>query len=139
MENREFSDISFKEYLSEEKLMGSTCEKCAITYTPPRAMCSRCREFSMTWTRMQGTGKLAAFTCINIGPRALIEEGYDRDNPYCVGVVELDEGTRVVARIEGIDAKRPEDIRIGTPLKVKFLHRSRGIPSQNTILAFEPL
>jgi len=86
---------------------------------------------------MKGMGKLSAFTCIAVGPPSMIEEGYDRQNPYCCGVVELEEGARVVARIHAVDAKRPETIRIGMPLKVKFLHRGEGA-SLTTILAFEP-
>jgi uncharacterized OB-fold protein len=36
MEERPFSDISFKEYLNEDKLMGSRCKKCQAFYAPPR-------------------------------------------------------------------------------------------------------
>ena len=38
----------------------------------------------------------------------MVEEGYDRNNPYCSGAVELVEGPRVVARIEGVDTLHPE-------------------------------
>lgn len=86
---------------------------------------------------MKGTGKLAAFTCISIGPSFMIAEGYDRRNPYCSGVVELEEGPRVDARIEGVDPKQPEKIQIGTPLRVKFVHSQRdGRPV--TYPAFTP-
>ena len=40
--------------------------------------------------------------------------------------MELNEGPRVDARIEGVDTNAPETIKIGTPLKVKFLHRRDG-------------
>jgi uncharacterized OB-fold protein len=63
--------------------------------------------------------------------------GYGRDNPYCSGVVELEEGARVDARIEGIDASTPESIQIGMPLKVKFL-REGGEAHTTAALAFEP-
>jgi uncharacterized OB-fold protein len=56
----------------------------------------------------------------------MIKEGYDRKRPYVSGVVELEEGVRVVARIEGVDGSKPETIKIGTPLKVEFLHRGEG-------------
>ena len=91
----------------------------------------------MDWVEMQGTGKLAAFTCIAIGPPFMIAEGYNRKNPYCSGVVELDEGARVVARIEGVDVKSPENIKIGMPLKADFLHRGEE-DRQHTYLAFKP-
>ena len=90
----------------------------------------------MEWAEMKGTGKLAAFTTITIGPPFMIEEGFDRKNPYCVGVVELDEGVRIDARIEGVDVKNPENIRIGTSLAAKFLHRGEG-EEMKTYLVFE--
>ena len=64
-------------------------------------------------------------------------QGYDRKNPYCSGVVELKEGARVDARIEGVDTQNPETIKIGTPLKVQFLHRPEDGPAR-TYLAFKP-
>ena len=54
-----------------------------------------------------------------------------------VGVVELDEGTRVDARIEGVDASKQETIKVGMPLKVKFFDRGEG-QNARTFLAFEP-
>jgi len=92
----------------------------------------------MQWIEMKGKGKLAAFTCISIGPSFMIEEGYNRKNPYCVGVIELDEGPRVDARIENVEASKPDDIKVGTPMTVKFLHRGEGV-DKKTYLAFEPL
>ena len=137
MEQRPFSDISFEQYLREEKLMGTRCKQCGSIFTPPRPICSSCHSSDMEWTEAKGTGKLAGFTCISIGPSFMADEGFDRNNPYCVGVVELDEGTRVDARIEGVDASKPETIKVGMPLTVKFLHRGEG-DAQRTFLAFEP-
>ena len=65
----------------------------------------------------------------------MIAEGYDRNHPYCCGVVDLVEGPRVVARIEGVDTLHPERIKIGTLLEVKFLHRGED-DSRYTVLAF---
>jgi uncharacterized OB-fold protein len=92
----------------------------------------------MAWVEMEGSGKLGAFTCISIGPQFMIEEGFNRKNPYCTGVVEMKEGVRVDARIEGVDTRKPEEIQVGMPLVVKFLHRqNEGI--EKTYLAFEPV
>ncbi len=130
MEDRPFSDISYRKFLEEEKLMGSKCGTCSALFAPPRSICIQCHGSDMEWIGMSGTGVLAAFTCIAIGPASMIAEGYDRENPYCVGVVELAEGPRVDARIEGVDTTNPEAIRVGMPLKAKFL---------KTCLGFEPL
>ena len=138
MEVTPFNDISYERFLSKEKLMGSTCRKCGAFFVPPRAICIKCYSTEMEWIKMKGKGKLAAFTCIAIGPPFMAKEGYDRKHPYVSGVVELEEGVKVVARIEGVDGKKPETIKIGTPLQVEFLHRGEG-ENLTTFLTFRPL
>ena len=137
MDDRPMSDFSFERFLSEGRLMGSRCEDCGALFVPPRPVCPTCHCSGMEWAETKGTGKLAAFTCIAVGTPAMIEEGYDRDNPYCTGVVELDESPRVVARIEGVDTRNPESILIGTPVEARFLHCGTGADAR-TVLAFSP-
>jgi uncharacterized OB-fold protein len=134
MTDRPFSDIAFEAYLTEEKLMGSRCAKCGALFVPPRPICLDCRAVDMQWVELSGRGNLAAFTCIAIGPAFMRAEGYDRNNPYCSGVVALEEGGRVDARIEGVDPKQPENITVGMAMRVKYLHRGEA----KTYLAFEP-
>ena len=138
MEERPFSDISYRKFLDEDKLMGSKCVKCGQIYVPPRHFCFECFSEDMEWLEMKGEGELAAYTCISIGPAFMIEQGYDRKNPYCTGVVKLAEGPRVVARIEGVDASKPESIKIGTPMTVDFLHVGEG-EDLTSFLAFKPV
>ena len=137
MEQRPFSDISYEQFLNEEKLMGSKCKKCGDLSIPPRPVCTKCYGSELEWVQMKGKGKLAAFTCIAVGPPHMVEEGYNRQHPYCSGVVDLEEGGRVVARIEGVNASQPETIKVGMPLTVEFLHRGEGEDSK-TYLAFRP-
>jgi uncharacterized OB-fold protein len=137
MEDRPFNDISYERFLSDDRLMGSRCQKCGSLFVPPRSICIKCHGSEMKWAEIRGKGKLAAFTCIAIGPPFMTKEGYDRKHPYVSGVVELEEGARVVARIEGVDGTKPESIKIGTPLKVEFLHRGEGA-NATTFLAFRP-
>ncbi len=138
MEERPFSDNSYEQFLNEEKLMGSKCRKCGAIFTPPRPICIKCHGTEMQWVEMKGKGKLVGFTVIAVGPPAMIKEGYDRQHPYISGVVELEAGVKVDARIEGVNGSKPETIEIGTPLTVKFLHRGEG-DSRKTILGFRPL
>jgi uncharacterized OB-fold protein len=137
MQQRAFSDIVYNQFLTEEKLMGSKCEQCGALYVPPRPICVKCHGTDMQWAQMKGRGKLAAFTCIGIGPAFMTAEGYNRKNPYCVGVVELEEGARVDARIENVDALNPETIKVGMPMVVTFLHRGEDA-DKKTYVAFEP-
>lgn len=117
--------------------MGSRCKKCDTLYVPPRPICLSCTSWDMEWAQVTGKGKLSAFTCIAIGPSFMRAEGYDRNNPYCSGVVELAEGARVDARIEGVAPNHPEKIEVGMKMTVKFLHRGEG-DNLKSYLAFEP-
>ncbi len=138
MEVRPINDISYETYLGEEKLMGSRCRSCRAVFLPPRPICTECRSAEMDWEEVEGRGKLVSFTCITVGPPSMKAEGFDRNNPYCLGIVELDRGVRVVARIQGVDARNPETIRIGTPLSASFLRRGEGEEAR-AVLAFEPV
>ena len=138
MNEFQFNDASYEHFLNEEKLMGSKCTRCGTLSVPPRSVCVKCYGDEMEWVEMKGTGTLQAFTLIAVGPPSMSQEGYDRNNPYCSGVVELDEGVKVVARIEGVDTKNPENIQVGARLRVKFLHRGTG-DSYGTVLAFDKI
>jgi len=90
----------------------------------------------MEWVELKGRGRLCAFTTIWVAPTLMIQEGYGRDNPYCTGIVELEEGVKISARILGVDARNPEKIKINTPLQAEFLHRGEG-EDKVTLLAFK--
>jgi scaffold protein (connect acetoacetyl-CoA thiolase and HMG-CoA synthase) len=137
MTARPFNDIAYNQFLNEEKLMGCRCRKCGERYVPPRPLCVKCFSPDLDWMEMNGRGSLVAFTCIAIAPPFMIAQGYGRKHPYISGVVELADGGRVDARIEGVDPSEPESIRIGMPMKATFIHR-RNIDVPETYLAFEP-
>lgn len=137
MTARPFNDIAYNQYLNEEKLMGCRCRKCGEGYVPPRPLCVKCFSPELEWLQMKGTGRLVAFTCIAIAPPFMMAQGYHRKRPYISGVVELDEGGRVDARIEGLDPLKPEGIRIGMPMKAAFIHREK-VDTPETYLAFTP-
>ena len=117
--------------------MGSKCKKCGALALPPRPICISCFSSEMEWVQLKGTGKLAAFTSIVVVPPSMAKEGFGRDNPYIVGVVELDEGVKAVARIIGVDPKKPEQIKVKTLLKAEFVKKGEG-PNRQACLAFRP-
>ncbi len=138
MEEKPFNDNSYRQFLNEEKLMGSKCKRCGALFLPPRPICIKCHGVEMQWVEMKGRGKLFAFTSISVGPPRMLAEGYDRKHPYVVGVVALEGGVRVDARIEEVDGTKPETIKIGIPLAIKFLHRGEG-ENLKTLVGFKPL
>jgi len=133
---RPFTAASFDQYLSEGKLMASRCADCGALHLPPRAICPKCHSEDLEWTETSGAGKLAGFTVVSIAPTFMIEQGYGRDKPYVSGIVELDEGVKVSARITGVDAAKPDEIKVGTPLTVDFISVGEG-DAAKAYLAFK--
>jgi uncharacterized OB-fold protein len=66
----------------------------------------------------------------------MLEAGYGRENPYCTGIVQLDEGPSISAQILGVDVKNPAGIKIGMPLTIDFVERGEE-EAQRTFLAFK--
>lgn len=136
MSESEVYTHQFAKHLTEKRLVGSRCKSCGRIFLPPRIWCPNCQKNELEAYEFSGMGKLAAFTVVYVAPSAMLAAGYDRKNPYCVGVVELEEGERIPAQIFGVDVNRPEDIRIGTPLRAVFVERGEG-ENKATVLGFE--
>lgn len=137
-EQRPFTHNSFQQYLNEHKLMGSRCQSTGEVFVPPRPLNPSTFGDDMEWVELSGEAQLAAYTAVYIGPTAMIEAGYDRQNPYVSGVVELAEGPKISAQILGVDTGNPGTIAIGTALRVTFVDRAQG-EERRTFLAFEAL
>lgn len=137
MSKKPFTRASFIEFLVDGRLTGSRCESCGRVHVPPRPLCPTCHGDEMAWIEMEGRGQLVAFTTVHIGPKMMIEQGYDRKNPYCTGIVELAEGPRISARIRGVDAKQPEAIEIGTPVVFQPPGRAES-GERRAFVAFRP-
>lgn len=133
----EFTSASFYQYLAEGKIMGSRCRTSGKLYVPPKPMCPETYSTDMEWEEVSGKGKLRAYTVITVGPTGMVEAGYNFRNPYCAGIVELEEGPSVSGQILNVDIAHPENIKIGTPMKATLVERGEG-ENRRSYLAFEP-
>ncbi|MEM3112386.1 MAG: Zn-ribbon domain-containing OB-fold protein [Candidatus Anstonellales archaeon] len=121
MTEHSFCSTKFFQFIENQKLMGTKCKSCHELYLPPRPLCIGCFSDEMEWVEFSGRGRLQAFTSITVGPTFMIDQGYDRKNPYCCGIVKLEEGPQISGQILGVESKTPEMIKIGIPVKVEFL------------------
>ena len=135
MAENEFTTRAYNQFLNDKKLMGSKCKACGSLYLPLRPICPQCHESEMELAEMKGKGKLAAFSVISVGSPLMVAEGFDRNNPYCSGIVELEEGVKIPARILGLDVQNPEKIQVGTPLTIEFQERGEE-NEKKTFIAF---
>jgi uncharacterized protein len=135
MSVREFTYAGFSEYVSEHKLMGTRCACDKTIQLPPRPFCPTCPPEAIEWVELGGTGKLLAFSVIYVGTTPMINAGFDRRTPYCVGIVQLDEGPAISGLILGVDVLEPEKIRVGAPVQADFVELGPA-GSKKTVLAF---
>jgi uncharacterized OB-fold protein len=117
--------------------MGVRCKSCGAVFVPPRPLCTACYADFMEWVELSGEGQLTGFTTVYTGLSAMIKSGYTRENPYCSGVVRLQEGPAISGQILDVDVAHPERIQIGTRVKATFIDRGEG-EAKKTYLAFKP-
>ncbi len=138
MSTAPFNSTSFYKFLGEHKLMGCRNRSSGKLYVPPRSYCSVSHNDDMQWEEMSGKGELIAYTVITVAPSHMIAEGYGFKNPYCTGIVQLQEGPRISGQILGVDVAHPEKIKIGTPVQAVFIERGKG-EAKRTFLGFEAI
>lgn len=97
--------------LKEEKLLIQHCDDCNKYIFYPRSICPHCFSNNISWRNAKGTGKIYSFTIVHqaFGP-------FKNETPFVVGVVELDEGVRMMTRIIGDQ----ENIAIDKRVSVVF-------------------
>ncbi len=108
-----FTKVSvFVEHLNSGKLMATKCKKCSSVYFPPKADCFKCMGSEMDWVELSGRCTLVSYTTIHVPPT-----GFENFAPYTICVVELEEGGKLLAWLEGI---KEENLKIGMKLKIEL-------------------
>jgi len=97
---------------TERRLVIQRCSGCGSLRHPPRPRCDKCGSYEWDSVEARGTGVVYSFV-VNHYPQVPAF-----DYPLAVGLIELDEGTRLVANIIGIE---PSEITVGMPVEVEFV------------------
>lgn len=114
------------EAFQAHRLLIQRCASCGALRSPPRPMCDRCR--SLEWDTVEASGRGTVFSyVVNHYPQVPAF-----DYPLVVGLVELEEGTRIVADLVGIE---PAGVRIGMPVEVEFIDHDPDL----SLPAFHPV
>jgi uncharacterized OB-fold protein/acyl dehydratase len=101
----------FFEGAKQHKLLIQKCSACGTLRHPPRPSCAVCRSFDWEPLEASGKGTIYSFV-VNHYPQVPAF-----DYPLVVALVELEEGTRLIANVSGIT---PETAAIGTAVEVGF-------------------
>ena len=88
---------AFADYLQKGKLMGTECKKCGERYFPPRSDCLKCMTDEIDWIEYSGRGTLHSYSRIYAAPK-----GFEDMAPYTIGVVDLEEGGRLLSWLKNI-------------------------------------
>ncbi|MBB4632410.1 Zn-ribbon domain-containing OB-fold protein [Sphingosinicella soli] len=108
--------------LAEGRFLLQRAQSTGTRIFPPRVMEPGTGETDLEWIEAMGTGTVYSVTVIGRKPPA---------DPYHVALIDLDEGPRLMSRVEGVDA---EAVHIGMRVKSRVAQED-GTP----ILVFDPV
>lgn len=94
------------------KLLIQRCASCGTLRHPPLPACASCRSLEWDAVEASGRGELYSFVVVHYPQVPAFEY------PLPIGLVALEEGTRVVANLEVDD---PASLRIGMPLEARMV------------------
>ena len=109
----------------QHRLLIQRCKQCGSLRHPPRPMCAECRSYEWDVVDASGRGTVYSFV-VNHYPQVPAF-----DYPLAVGLIELEEGTRLVANVIGVE---PGDIRVGMPVEVEWVDHDADL----SLPAFRP-
>lgn len=115
------SDVSkgFWAAFQDGRLVAQHCNRCNRFQHYPKAVCVRCWGTDLEWRQLTGTGTVYTFSIVHRGPSKEFS-----DTPYAVGLVDLDEGVRMMT---GITAPDLALLRIGDRVRVKSERRGETL------------
>lgn len=103
-------DQQWQDALAERSICLQRCAACAEYQFPPAVLCRACGQVGPEFVPVAGTGHVYSLTVI-----------HGRDGIRNVAIVELDEGPRMMSRIEGGADSAPG---IGARVAAQIRHHS---------------
>ena len=97
----------------EGRLEIQYCRGCARHQFYPRPFCTRCLSDQIEWVSASGHGRIYTYTVCHVAAHPAFESRV----PYAIGMVELDEGVRLLAGIVEADLDR---LTVGAAVRVCF-------------------
>ncbi len=96
----------------ERKLLLQCCDACENTFFPPRPACPACGSRNVVIRQATGRAFLYSYVISHVGPP-------DKETPFIMAIVELEEGPRMLTNIVGVPA-RPYMLPLDSQLIVDF-------------------
>jgi len=118
----------FWEAAKARRLVIQACDDCGARYFYPRPLCPACLSRAVRWIDASGRARLHTFV-VNFRPA----RGFPADAPMVIGIVELEEGPRMMSHIVGVEPD-PAALRCEMPLEVVF----EDLTAEITLPKFRP-
>ncbi|MFQ6137067.1 MAG: Zn-ribbon domain-containing OB-fold protein [Candidatus Hydrothermarchaeales archaeon] len=104
---------------SRYNLIGTSCHNCGGVYFPPKRICPKCRRLGkLGKKKLSGVGEVLTYTVIHAAP-----EGFDKQVPYVMAIVKLDEGPMLTTQIVDCDV---DEVEIGMRVESAFRKIGEG-------------
>lgn len=104
------------------------CDSCEAFRFPPGPVCPECTALGGQWAKLSGKGKVHSFVVFH---RAF-HKAFEKDVPYAVALVALDEGPRILSNVVGLP---PDRLRCDMPVEVVF----EDVTPEATLPKFRPM
>jgi uncharacterized OB-fold protein len=95
----------------DERLEVSACGRCDHLFLPPGPCCPSCWSTELSTRVVSGRGRVFSYVVY----RRTYHPGLPA--PYVVGLIELEEGPRLISNVVGCE---PEEVEIDMPVRLCF-------------------
>lgn len=112
----------WRDHLAAGRFMLQHCPACNRHVFYPRVLCPHCAGTALEWVECKGRATVYSTT--------VVSRRADQGGPYNVTLVDLDEGVRLMSRVDGM---APERVTIGLRLQHAIIEEN-GQP----LLVFRP-
>ena len=106
---------TYRDLLEAGEFKLQRCHDCRTNVFFPRIACPRCGSLNLSWVNASGLGTVYSTTVVRRRPEA----GGDLN----VALIELDEGVRMMSRVEDIP---PDEVRIGMRVRSTIVESPTG-------------
>lgn len=106
---------AYRAGLEAGELRFQRCRGCEAAVFYPRLVCPVCGGSELSWETAAGEGTVYATTAM------AVREG----DPYNVALVDLDEGFRMMSRVDGIPSR---EVEIGARVRLRIIAGEEPVP-----------
>jgi len=114
MIERDSKSAGFFDAAADDRLVIRWCSACGQALPPEAVVCTTCASAVLEWGAAGGAGVLASYTVVHRAPHPAYRV------PYTIGIVELDEGPWIHARVNA------ESPTVGMRLQTTYRHPEEG-------------